>query len=277
MYLGLDVETNELVDIEDADSKKEYICPHCKSKLIQKCGDINVWHFAHESLRDCDDWSNEMSEWHKNWQAQFPKRFREVDITYRGKTHRADVCVHGYIIEFQHSSISAKEFNKRNKFYTNAGYKVIWIFDLTNQYYNDQIIYNKQVSIGKCAYKTLYNWNHRIHTFDDFYPQYEKNIILFFQLCDECFDEDYYGNNTWMLNRVVWAIEDEENDCANFKRFYVRHDFFDFDALNNLPLEYFDDDDDDEDDEDTPNDYGGINGYICTDYEFVQAIKHKEI
>ena len=33
------------------------------------------------------------------------------------------------VIEFQHSPIAAEEIAERNRFYTECGHKVVWVFD----------------------------------------------------------------------------------------------------------------------------------------------------
>lgn len=48
---ALSVDTNLLVDVSDVQSGKKCgcICPSCNIPLIAKKGDINEWHFAHDS------------------------------------------------------------------------------------------------------------------------------------------------------------------------------------------------------------------------------------
>lgn len=45
-----------------------------------------------------------------------------------------------YVIEFQHSPISAEEFDERNKFYTSIGKKVVWIFDVQEKYETGRLL-----------------------------------------------------------------------------------------------------------------------------------------
>lgn len=112
----------------DAEKGQEYYCPVCGNQVIPRQGEVNSWHFAH--VTSCvDDWKYDMSEWHRNWQNRFPESTREVVIEYKGESHRADILTGGYVIEFQHSPITSTEFERRNLFYTKAGYKVIWVFD----------------------------------------------------------------------------------------------------------------------------------------------------
>ena len=244
--------------------KQKYFCPCCNSELVLKNGKINSAHFAHKNLSDCDTFTQDMSEWHKAWQEQFPEKYREVVITlklnefeynwaaynfnfYTGPKdkarancsntylsnkkkmltikHRADVCINGYVIEFQHSPISTKEFNERNWFYTKAGYKVIWIFDFIEEFKNEQIKsydeWNKEFDHG-----AKYSWDNCKKIFKNFIPQESKNIKILFQIkepenqIDNYFLKDRFTPKENFLCRVVWAIE-EENKESNFKRFFM--------------------------------------------------------
>lgn len=105
----------------DAEKGQAYCCPVCGNQVIPRQGEVNSWHFAH--VTSCmDDWKYDMSEWHRGWQSRFPENVREIVVEHRGECHRADILMGGYVIEFQHSPISAGEFERRNKFYTRAGY-----------------------------------------------------------------------------------------------------------------------------------------------------------
>ena len=93
MYIALD-SSNNRVEISNAMKGDEYFCPLCKSKLIVKKGKIKQPHFAHQTCLDCDEWSSDMSDWHKQWQERFPEEYREVVITgSTGEKHRADVLI----------------------------------------------------------------------------------------------------------------------------------------------------------------------------------------
>ena len=85
-----------------------------------------------------------MSEWHYNWQCLFPKECREVVVEKFGVKHRADVLINGFVVEFQHSSITAAEIMERNNFYLACDYAVIWVFDAQNK-----------VKSGFTTYKTV--------------------------------------------------------------------------------------------------------------------------
>ncbi len=136
---------NELgnrVSIDRVNQGEKYFCPICGHGLTVKArGKIRKPHFAHSIGSDCD-WGD-MSEWHASWQEKFPEENREIIIEKNAVKHRADVFIPNArtVIEFQHSQISAEDFNARNLFYTDCGYKLVWIFDATNRirtFYDDE-------------------------------------------------------------------------------------------------------------------------------------------
>jgi len=115
------------------------ICPLCKNKLVAKCGDIKIWHWAHKSKKDCDPWYKGESPWHIKWKEYFPKECQEVII----KNHRADIKTkEGLIIELQSSNISSEEIQKREEFYKN----MIWILN------------GETIAKNFVPYKLRYKW-----------------------------------------------------------------------------------------------------------------------
>lgn len=128
--------------------------------------------------------------------------------------HRADVLACGYVVEFQHSPISSREFNERNWFYKKKGYNVIWIFDFTEHYYKKRITTNRQC---------LYSWKWPSRIMKNVIPQEElqkeKRIILFFQL----FDFMKTKNNQY-LRKIVWApdgCDDNGEHVSSYHRFWI--------------------------------------------------------
>ena len=99
----------------------EASCPCCKSPVRAKCGEIVIWHWAHESA-DCDPWAEPESVWHAGWKSRYPSGCREVVIG----AHRADIKLpNGWVIELQNSSISPSEIIEREQFYK----RMIWIIN----------------------------------------------------------------------------------------------------------------------------------------------------
>ena len=207
------------VYIYEAESNKKYFCPVCGQEVIQRRGSINVHHYAHKANRDelCDDWTHDMSDWHRDWQSMFPKESREVVIQLNGVKHRADIIIDKTVIEFQHSRISDEEFWERNEFYTEAGYEVVWLFDMMEEFDMEHIIAKDKDG--------HYKWNYHWHTFDDFVPRDNKDIKVFFQF-DDRFSDGYYG-----IEQLVWLSPDGKHFVTNgaydqddFLALYIKKD-----------------------------------------------------
>lgn len=135
MFIAL-TEDNKKISIETAVPGESYLCPACGNPVFVKAASSdNVrTHFAHKRNCIClDNWKHDMSDWHFDWQAKFPIETREVVIQKDGAVHRADVLINDTVIEFQHSPISAEEFESRNSFYKSCGYRVVWVFDATDR------------------------------------------------------------------------------------------------------------------------------------------------
>jgi hypothetical protein len=102
-------------------------CPVCGATTIAKCGEKNIWHWAHKGKRKCDHWWENETEWHRNWKNQFPVEWQEVvQIADDSEKHIADVKIdQGWVIEFQHSHIKPEERRSREAFYGN----MVWVVD----------------------------------------------------------------------------------------------------------------------------------------------------
>lgn len=100
------------------------ICPGCGGEVLAKCGQINLWHWAHKA-RDCDPWWEPEGEWHRQWKGMFPETWQEVTIRTIQDHHRADIQTPKFILELQHSLISSKIIQEREAFYG----KMVWLVD----------------------------------------------------------------------------------------------------------------------------------------------------
>lgn len=146
MYIALD-KNNRVTYVDDTVPGHEYFCPVCKRKLIVKRGDIRRHCFAHSSGESCSDsWekSYDISEWHRDWQNKFPIENREVVVGFGNIKHRADVLVGRTVIEFQHSYITKELYDNRTVFYKEYDFKVIWLFDLSEEYADGKIDYSQE-------------------------------------------------------------------------------------------------------------------------------------
>ena len=182
MFVALNSDNNRVWADKTLQKDAIYTCPVCRGQVRLRAGSLNAPHFAHVTACT-DDFSQEMSEWHKGWQELFPAGNREVVISHNGETHRADVLCYGTVIEFQHSTISKEEFSRRNKFYTDAGYKVVWIFDAIDLF-TDNDKSGRMFLDGN--WRTPWDsgdyvrWKHPWRYLNGFLPQDEKSIHIFF-------------------------------------------------------------------------------------------------
>ena len=168
------------IHIDDTQSNNEYYCPYCGATVITKKGDVRQHHFAHKASHACrDTWesnrSYDISPWHNEWQSCFPKENQELKLSLGETVHRADVVVDYTVVEFQHSILSPDKFDDRNNFYLNLGYKVVWLFDLSELFEHGQLTFEKENS------DLVFKWINPKRAFN----RYDINsgcIDLFFQL-----------------------------------------------------------------------------------------------
>jgi hypothetical protein len=128
-------------------------CPLCNGELTPKCGDVNIWHWAHKHKSfDCD--IKPETEWHREWKSYFTSENCEVVIKKNGVKKIADFVFNNIVFEFQHSPISPKEIKLRESFYGN----MIWIFDAIEPY-----SYGRLLIRPKENYVT-FRWKHAKRT-----------------------------------------------------------------------------------------------------------------
>lgn len=104
----------------------EGVCIGCGGKMIAKCGNLKLHHWAHYVLTKCDSWWETETEWHREWKNSFPAGYREVSFydDNHSEYHRADIhTTSGLTIEFQNSPLSFSELQSREVFYK----KLIWV------------------------------------------------------------------------------------------------------------------------------------------------------
>ena len=106
------------------------ICLLCEKEVFSRCGEINVWHWAHLKDKSCDNWYEPETAWHKDWKNLFGKEFSEIIITKNGKKHIADIHTKDdVVIELQNSVISKPVIRQREMFY---GERMLWIINGIN-------------------------------------------------------------------------------------------------------------------------------------------------
>ena len=111
----------------DAIPNTKGVCPLCDRTVYSKCGEINIWHWAHLKDESCDSWYEPETEWHKNWKYVFGKDVSEIVIKKDGIKHIADVyTTENVVIELQNSPIQKQIIRKRENFY---GERMIWLIN----------------------------------------------------------------------------------------------------------------------------------------------------
>ena len=114
----------------EARPKLSGLCCCCSMPVIAKCGRQKMWHWAHKSKTDCDNWWEPETEWHRNWKNNYPAEWQEISLFDKRtiEKHIADVrTTHSLIMEFQHSNITPQERTSREQFYKN----MVWVVDGT--------------------------------------------------------------------------------------------------------------------------------------------------
>lgn len=174
---------NEKIDIEDSIRGEKYICPCCNGEVIQKKGNVNMWHYAHKNLGLCDEWYSE-NEWTKEFSEKFPQEFREVIVTGKDNRRRiAHIKVENLIIQLQSKSMTSAEFQEKVDFFSENS-ALVWLVDLRG----------KDISkfIPKKKRKTeMFKWKHA-WKFNDMKKFNNQQFDLFFQL-----DEDVFIKVVW--------------------------------------------------------------------------------
>ena len=187
MYYAVDSDHNR-VSAEEAVKGTQYFCTTCGSEVIAKTrAEHRVAHFAHKNAGDCDSWQHEMSDWHREWQEQFPLENREVDVRTENEIHRADVKIGNTVVEFQHSPMTEAEFRVRNDFYNQCGCKVIWLFDATEDARTGKLVLSEASHFSD---SDDVRWKYGRQTFRNFSSEDNLGRVeVFLQLRDDGSEE----------------------------------------------------------------------------------------
>ena len=181
-------------------------CPTCAAPMISKCGKVVVWHWAHESVVDCDKWSEGETPWHAAWKSRFSDTERPIKRIYPGGlevVHRADaVTPGGVVIEFQHSSISADEVIERESFCQN----MVWVIDGTKAFRSSRVRLRHHISESGRPYCSFV-WLHRRRSFDEASCQAFLDIGLAFRNIGPAFRK-----------QSSWCDDDDNGLCDGIRR-----------------------------------------------------------
>jgi hypothetical protein len=104
------------------------VCIPHKHELIPVRCTMKKPHFRHKHNYDME--GTPMTEWHAEWQSNFPETERQFrNKAGQHKNRRADIVISKYnrILEIQHSQIASGEVSERVKDYNLHGYEVFWL------------------------------------------------------------------------------------------------------------------------------------------------------
>lgn len=182
MYIACDIQRNR-IPIDEVKKGESYQCPVCDKPLVVKNrGQIMKPHFAHYPKQPCTDtWEStergyDMSDWHFKWQTKFRSQNQEVVLALQQEKHRADVLLGKTVVEFQKGKMSAKYFCERNKFFCKLGYRVVWLFDFSEEY--------REKKCGTEKKDTKFVWPYPPKMFDVFLADRKpwEEVQVFFRI-----------------------------------------------------------------------------------------------
>lgn len=117
--------------IENEIQNQQNLCCMKGHEVFLINGQIKKPHFRHK--HSCDIIYSPMSEWHTEWQGNFPVTEVSYPIINEAQimNRRADVVIEDFnrIIELQHSKIERNEVINRNHDYKLNNKEVIWVID----------------------------------------------------------------------------------------------------------------------------------------------------
>ena len=124
------------------------------------------------------------------------------------KIHRADILIDKTVIEFQHSPISAAEFEDRNEFFRSCGFRIAWVFDVSEAFIDGRIYPSEKN-------QNVYCWLNPMRVFAAGAPIDDKSFgySVWFYWADDYDEGDY-------LTKVVWTAKDD-NGNPSLKRFVL--------------------------------------------------------
>lgn len=215
------------VEIDDSLKGERYFCPICQKEVVTKKGATRNHHYAHKSTKSknndyhsicLDNWHYDMSEWNYNWKKLYPKNNIETIVNKEGEKHYADVLINDTALFFQYPNISTDEFLYRTNFFASMNYKVIWIFDLREEFKNAKI----QQRYSKYNFQE-FTWKYVKKVFKGLKVE-NNNYNIYFQIADEGEDS---------IRKII-------KSDLNFKYFYtdIKHSYsinsFVEKSLNNI-------------------------------------------
>lgn len=181
------------------------ICPNCGAKISCFCDD-------NADLTSDDNFHEERTSWHLNWQKMFPEENREITVDSGGVRHRADVDIGRIVLEFQHSPISEQAWQERTAFYMNECEKcVFWVYDRTGcdiqqDFYVSSLICKYSNTLFGCDELARREFSRTSRLCGSGYPvffDYGKFVVMFYDFLNA--DNASYAQSCMILTRAKFV------------------------------------------------------------------------
>lgn len=223
-------EAGVLTHIKDAyNSVEDFFCPHCKCRMIKKCGQIRQWHFAHD-WRIADDQQKQctyetyLHSYAKMRVEQWFKESKKITIHYTAqnccklydrchiRTPHVDLC----------SSYKEKRFDLKNSLNSCDIEKKITIDGLSFKpdliWYNDQSPQNNyifiEIKVTHGCSKTKKNSKARIIEFEVHSEEDVDKIVS-----NDISENDY--THFWGFSTKFFDPKDEIKPSYNLSKFIL--------------------------------------------------------
>jgi hypothetical protein len=135
-----------IINKDTMDPVYKNICCIKGHELICVNGKKNKAHFRHKNADDVG--GNHMTEWHIEWQGNFPVTEIEFKKTCdkQIKSRRTDVLLsETHVIEFQHSLMTKEEVNNRINDYKLHNKTILWLIDGNKNIIVNDLSYSERV------------------------------------------------------------------------------------------------------------------------------------
>jgi len=183
MLIAIDLNGNRILP----EKGKMGTCQLCINEVKAYCGEINIDHWRHTNIAQCDSWKENESDWHREWKNEFPKDWQEVIIDSNNEKHIADIKTsNGLVLELQNSSISSSTIKIREKFYG----KIIWLINANK--FKDNFSIRSEVNVQLRYVDENYR-NYYLNEEDSF--QIQKIKEKKFKYEDKLRDKEYQLTN----------------------------------------------------------------------------------
>ncbi|EMA6345019.1 competence protein CoiA family protein [Bacillus cytotoxicus] len=117
--------------------RERFFCPACGKEVQLKLGNQKVWHFAHKNIEQCIGSAEPESNYHMRGKEQLyrwiisQKIRAEIEKYIPEIRQRPDILIErngkSLALEYQCTSISTNQLQKRTYAYQKAGIQIIWI------------------------------------------------------------------------------------------------------------------------------------------------------